>query len=95
MVDDLTFEHKGQTFLVRLSRMENGWRADVLSRVTQDGGQGGGGLVGTLTGVLAQATQGVRDGANDSGLTNAARGAVTRVTGQAPEWPAPHRDTRD
>jgi uncharacterized membrane protein YebE (DUF533 family) len=62
-----------------------GGLADVLSRVTQDGGQGGGGLVGTLTGVLAQATQGVRDGANDSGLTNAARGAVTRVTGQAPE----------
>ena len=58
-----------------------GGLADVLSRVTQDGG----GLVGTLTGVLAQATQGVRDGANDSGLTNAARGAVTRVSGQAPE----------
>jgi uncharacterized membrane protein YebE (DUF533 family) len=57
-----------------------GGLADVLSRVPQDGG-----LVGTLTGVLAQATLGVRDGANDSGLTNAARGAVTRVTGQAPE----------
>jgi hypothetical protein len=38
MVDDLTFEHKGQTFLVRLSRMENGWRADVLH---EDGRQTG------------------------------------------------------
>lgn len=67
-----------------------GGLADVLSRVTQGGGQvggaqGSGGLVDTLTGVLTQATQGVRDGANDSGLTNAARGAVTRVSGQAPE----------
>jgi uncharacterized membrane protein YebE (DUF533 family) len=59
--------------------------ADVLSRVTRDGEQGGGGLAGTLTGVLAQATQGVREGANDSGLTNVARGAVTRVSGQTPE----------
>ncbi len=64
--------------------------ADVLARVTQGGGQGGagpggGGLVETLTGVLGQATQGVRDASNDSGLTGAARGAVTRVSGQAPE----------
>ncbi len=66
-----------------------GGLADVLSRVTQGGGlggaAGGGGLVETLTGVLGQATQGVRDASNDSGLTNAARGAVTRVSGQAPE----------
>ena len=63
-----------------------GGLADMLTRVTQGGGQGGvGGLVDTLTGVLGQATQGVRDASNDSGLTNAARGAVTRVSGQAPE----------
>jgi uncharacterized membrane protein YebE (DUF533 family) len=60
--------------------------ADVLARVTQSGGAGGGGLVGTLTGVLNQATQGLKDGANDSGFTNAARGAVTRVSGgQTPD----------
>lgn len=60
--------------------------ADALARVTQGGGQGGGGLMGTLTGVLSQATQGLKDGANDSGLTNAARGAVTRVSGgQTPD----------
>jgi uncharacterized membrane protein YebE (DUF533 family) len=68
-----------------------GGLADMLTRVTQGGGQGGagpgvgGGLVDTLTGVLGQATQGVRDASNDSGLTGAARGAVTRVSGQAPE----------
>lgn len=55
--------------------------ADMLSRVTQSGATGGGGLVGTLTGVLSQATQGLKDGANDSGLTNAASGAVSRVSG--------------
>jgi uncharacterized membrane protein YebE (DUF533 family) len=60
--------------------------ADVLARVTQGGGQGGGGLMDTLTGVLSQATQGLKDGANDSGLTNAASGAVTRVSGgQTPD----------
>jgi uncharacterized membrane protein YebE (DUF533 family) len=59
--------------------------ADALARVTQGGGQGGG-LVETLTGVLNQATQGLKDGANDSGLTTATRGAVTRVSGgQTPE----------
>lgn len=62
-----------------------GGLADMLTRVTQGGGPGGGGLVDTLTGVLGQATQGVRDASNDSGLTGAARGAVTRVSGQAPE----------
>lgn len=55
--------------------------ADALTRVSQGGGQGGGGLMDTLTGVLSQATQGLKDGANDSGLTNAASGAVTRVSG--------------
>lgn len=60
--------------------------ADAIGRVTQSGGQGSGGLVGTLTGVLDQATQGLKDGANDSGLTDAARGAVARVSGgQSPE----------
>ncbi len=60
--------------------------AAALARVTQGGGQGGGGLMDTLTGVLSQATQGIKDGANDSGLTNAARGAVTRVSGgQTPD----------
>jgi uncharacterized membrane protein YebE (DUF533 family) len=63
-----------------------GGLADMLARVAQGGGQGGGGgLVETLTGVLGQATQGVRDASNDSGLTGAARGAVTRVSGQTPE----------
>ena len=63
-----------------------GGLADMLSRVAQGGGQGGGGgLVETLTGVLGQATQGVRDASNDSGFTGAARGAVARVSGQAPE----------
>jgi uncharacterized membrane protein YebE (DUF533 family) len=67
-----------------------GGLADMLSRVAQGGAgqgasQGGGGLVETLTGVLGQATQGVRDASNDSGLTGAARGAVTRVSGQTPE----------
>jgi uncharacterized membrane protein YebE (DUF533 family) len=73
-----------------------GGLADMLARVAQGGGQGsggpggagqgGGGLVETLTGVLGQAAQGVRDASNDSGLTGAARGAVTRVSGgQTPE----------
>ena len=59
--------------------------ADVIARVAQGGGQGGG-LMEALTGVLNQATQGLKDGANDSGLTNAASGAVTRVSGgQTPD----------
>lgn len=60
--------------------------ADALARATQGGGQGSSGLMETLTGVLSQAAQGVKDGANDSGLSRAASGAVTRISGgQTPD----------
>ena len=66
----------------------------LLDQITRSVGQqgnapgssGGGGLMETLTGVLDQATQGLKDGANDSGLTNVANTAVTRVSGgQTPD----------
>lgn len=63
--------------------------ADILAKVQETAGKatgGAGGLGDTLTQVFAQATQGVKDASNDSGLSTAARTALGQLAGgQSPE----------
>lgn len=66
-----------------------GGLSDLIARIQETAGGAagaGGGLAETLKNVLAQSTGGLRDAANDSGLSAAARTAAERVSGgQTPD----------